>query len=111
MAVSPNGLLIAIGMQTGAIELHDPTGKQPVKVLATKHDGAVTGLAFSPDGSRLYSAGLDKTIRVSDVAAGSQLGKQVTPAEVRGSCCSPVEIKSPPANPTTRSASGTRRRS
>jgi len=83
MAVSPNGLLIAIGTQTGAIELHDPTGKQPVRTLATKHDAAVTGLAFAPDGSRLYSAGLDKTIRVSDVASGTQLGKQSTPAEIR----------------------------
>ena len=83
IAASPNGLLIAVGMQTGAIELHDPTGKQPVKTFAGKHDAAVTGLAFSPDSSRLYSAGLDKTIRVWDVAGGTQLGKQTTPAEVR----------------------------
>ena len=111
MAVSPNGLLIAIGTQSGAIELHDPTGKQPVKTLATKHDSAVTGMAFAPDGSRLYSAGLDKTIRISDVASGRNSASNRRPPKSARSCCLPVEIKSPPVNPTTPSASGTRRRS
>jgi WD40 repeat protein len=83
IAVSPTGMLLALGLQTGAIELHDPTGKQPAKPFPGKHDSAVTGLAFASDGSRLYSAGLDKTIRVWDVATGTQLGKQNTPAEVR----------------------------
>ncbi len=88
VAISPNGQLLALGTAAGTIELHDPAGKQPVKIFA-KHEAAVTGLAFVADGSRLYSAGLDKTIRAWDVASGAAAGKQTTPAEVRALCLLP----------------------
>ena len=88
VAVSPDGQLLALGTAVGTIELHDLAGKQPVKVLA-KHDAAVTGLAFAADGSRLYSAGLDKTVRAWDVSSGAAAGKQTTPAEVRALCLLP----------------------
>jgi WD40 repeat protein len=82
LAVSPNGQLLAVGTASGTIELHDLVGQAPVKVLS-KHDAAVTGLAFAPDGARLYSAGLDHTVRAWDLPAGSAAGKLATPAEVR----------------------------
>jgi WD40 repeat protein len=82
LAVSPKGEWLAVGTQSGVIELHDLAGKSPTKILS-KHDGAVTGVAFSPDAARLYSAGLDHTIRAWDVASGKAAGKLTTPIEIR----------------------------
>jgi WD40 repeat protein len=46
--------------------------------LATSHDGAVTSVAFSPDGTRIVSGSIDTTERVWDVATGTQVGVQMT---------------------------------
>jgi WD40 repeat protein len=40
--------------------------------LTLRHTGDVTSLAFSPDGKRLASGSLDKTVKVWDMATGEE---------------------------------------
>ncbi|MEE2686008.1 MAG: WD40 repeat domain-containing protein [Planctomycetota bacterium] len=49
---------------------------QPLSVtgILRGHEGAVTSLAISADGSQLFSGGVDKTVRLWNLADGSQLG-------------------------------------
>src|SRR6266550_2183716 len=43
------------------------------KLKLAGHDGAVTGLAFSPDGRRLASVGKDRAVRIWDTTKGELL--------------------------------------
>jgi WD40 repeat protein len=45
-----------------------------VTAVIRGHEGAVTSLAISANGSQLYSGGVDKTVRLWNLADGSQLG-------------------------------------
>jgi RNA polymerase sigma factor (sigma-70 family) len=60
MVSARDGGPITISELVSGKELCEPKG----------HVGPVTGLAFSPAGQRLYSAGMDTTIREWDVATG-----------------------------------------
>ncbi|WP_204803393.1 hypothetical protein [Mycobacterium riyadhense] len=46
--------------------------------IITGHAGAVNGAVFRPDGHRLATAGLDKTLRVWDAETGQQVGAPLT---------------------------------
>jgi WD40 repeat protein len=69
LAVSADGALLATS-HGAAIRLWDSSGRQ---VRTFGHEfGDVAGLAFSPDGTTLASAGLDANVHFWDVATGQQ---------------------------------------
>ena len=71
----------ATGESGGLIRLWElPSGK-PL-ATCTGHSAAVTGLRFTPDGTKLVSASADKTIRLWNVPAGTEAGKIETPAPI-----------------------------
>jgi hypothetical protein len=81
-AVSPCGRFLALGYDSGLVALYElDTGKLLRRLEG--HRGAVTGLAFTPDGKALVSGSGDSTALVWDVAAVAPLaGKPPAPAEL-----------------------------
>jgi WD40 repeat protein len=75
-AFSPDGKLLAVGRggevdgPSGKVTLLDPASGKKVRELAPGHLYGVTDLAFSPDGTHLYSSGRDTTVRAWRVADG-----------------------------------------
>jgi WD40 repeat protein len=71
----PSGDLLAAATGTpgesGEAAFYDPAKGKLVRVLATSAD-VMLGIAFSPDGKQLVSAGADRAIRVFDVASGKR---------------------------------------
>jgi WD40 repeat protein/serine/threonine protein kinase len=81
VAFAPDGRTLAAGtadvervvtQEPGEIKLWDlETGEEGLTLRG--HFGAVTGLAFSPDGKRLASASTDGTVKVWDPGTGQEL--------------------------------------
>lgn len=74
LAFSPDGSLLAAGFAytKPAIGLWDPSTGEPRGQL-TNHAGWVSALAFTPDGRRLVSASVDRTIRIWSVPDQKEL--------------------------------------
>ncbi len=69
---SPDGKLIAAGIQEGHVLIWDTSSGELVRTL-TGHTGLVAGLAFSPDGKHLASLSLDRTIKLWDLTTGDEV--------------------------------------
>lgn len=77
MAFSPDGKTLAIGVRagitaTGHIILFDVVDGESLerKTTLAGHTAGVTAVTYTPDGTTLISASLDKEIRLWDVATG-----------------------------------------
>lgn len=79
--------------QTEGLPSRDVTGRPTVQTTAgsgdprrtdvlSGHKGAVLALAFAADG-KLFSAGVDKTVRAWDTAEAKELGRFTVPAQPR----------------------------
>jgi WD40 repeat protein len=71
-AFRPDGKRLAVADGKVVLRWDLLTGKSLGKLL--EQPGAITGLAYSPDGRQLLTAGLDRTLRRWDAKAGKALG-------------------------------------
>lgn len=83
VAVSPDGKWCAMPAPEGKVLLVELATHQLKQTLAA-HTGPVTGLQFSPDSAKLYTAGMDKQLRAWNVADGTEAGKLETTAPIHG---------------------------
>jgi WD40 repeat protein len=84
IATSADGKLTATAEAGGIIKLWDTATGKEVKSWPA-HTAAVTSLRFLPNGSKLVSGSLDKTIRIWNVPDGAAAGQVETPAPVQAS--------------------------
>jgi WD40 repeat protein len=73
VALSPDGLKLAIGGKDGSLKLVTPTDFKELVKFQPGHQGAVTALAFSANSQLLASVGVDRTLRYWNVLKGELL--------------------------------------
>jgi WD40 repeat protein len=75
LAISPNGVHVAV-VSGSSIQIWDISTGEKVSTLNLKGNPntvQVRAVAYSPDGTRIVSGSLDRTVRVWDVAAGEEI--------------------------------------
>ena len=78
----PDGKAIAVGDAKGNVTVHLLTGGRPT--FALKHAGAITGLAYSPDGARLAVG--TRTLDGTDTIRIYEVAKKKPVSEIAGVC-------------------------
>jgi WD40 repeat protein len=93
---SPDGLSLALADEAGGVELHRvpplpaPAAFGPDKRAGFRDALRIAAMAFSPDGRRLLTAGLDATLKVRDAADGRLVGGPIRfPAPMTAAAFSP----------------------
>ena len=82
IALSADQKLFAIARGDNSIQIAQAADGKITKTL-TGHSAPVKGLAFSPDGTKLYSASADKSLRGWNLADGALLWQAESPAPMR----------------------------
>lgn len=73
VALSPDGLKLAIGGKDGWLKLVNPVDFKELVKLEAGHQGAITSLSFSGNNATFASVGADRTLRYWNVADGKLL--------------------------------------
>jgi len=81
LAVATESRIAAIGTSSGPIWLWDLATQQAIDMLAG-HAGRVNKLCWNRQGTRLISAGSDRTLRIWDVARHIETGRLTLDSEV-----------------------------
>ncbi len=74
---SPDGRLVAVGTDAGAVEFWDTRTYEQVGETIKAHDRPVNALAFRPDGRAVVSAGGDGVVRRWSVPVGEPVGDPI----------------------------------
>ena len=77
LAFSPDGNTIAVGSETGVVNLYNATDGKLMETLRG-HKGVLYAVAFRPDGKQIAIGGFDGQVRLYDLPSGA-LAKSFVP--------------------------------
>ena len=88
VAISPNGLTVALGRSDGAVELRATSDSSLIRALAG-HTTSVSAVAFSPDGTRICSGDAGGLAILNAVSDGTELARMAHAEAVTSVAYSP----------------------